>query len=170
MSPEQITETNQYLTFMLSEEIFAIDIRKVREVLEYTTVTKVPRTPPFMRGVINLRGGVVPVVDMRLKFAMEATDMTVNTCIIIAEILIDDETTVLGMLADSVQEVIELEPSQVEPPPRMGTRLRTDFIRGMGKREGEFLIILDVDKVFSAEEIAVASTAQGKGQEMTVGA
>jgi purine-binding chemotaxis protein CheW len=163
MSPEHISESNQYLTFKLGEEIFALDIRKVREVLEYTTVTKVPRTPPFMRGVINLRGGVVPVVDMRLKFAMEATEKTVNTCIIIAEILIDDETTVLGMLADSVQEVIELEPSQVEPPPRMGTRLRTEFIRGMGKRDGNFLILLDVDKVFSAEEIAVATAAQGRG-------
>jgi len=175
MSPELISESNQYLTFKLGEEIFALDIRKVREVLEYTSVTKVPRTPPFMRGVINLRGGVVPVVDMRLKFAMEPTEKTVNTCIIIAEILIDDETTVLGMLSDSVQEVIELEPSQVEPPPRMGTRLRTDFIRGMGKRDGEFLIILDVDKVFSAEEIAIAAATQGKAgafasQDMAVGA
>jgi len=148
-----INDTNQYLTFKLAEEVFALDITKVREVLEYTVVTKVPQTPAFMRGVINLRGGVVPVVDMRLKFGMEQTENTVNTCVIISEILIDDETTVLGALADSVQEVIELEPGQIEPPPRMGTRLKTEFIKGMGKRDGEFIIILDIDKVFSVEEV-----------------
>jgi purine-binding chemotaxis protein CheW len=153
MSEKMINETNQYLTFNLGEEIYALDIRKVREVLEYTMVTKVPQTPPFMRGVINLRGGVVPVVDMRLKFGMEKTENTVNTCIIISEIVIDDETTVLGALADSVREVIELEPGQIEPPPRMGARLNTEFIRGMGKRDGEFVIILDIDKVFSLEDI-----------------
>lgn len=153
MNENMTNETNQYLTFKLDEEVFALDIRKVREVLEYTTVTKVPQTPPFMRGVINLRGGVVPVVDMRLKFGMEKTENTVNTCIIISEILIDEESTILGALADSVQEVIELEPSQIEPAPRMGTRLKTEFIRGMGKRDGEFIMILDIDKVFSAEDM-----------------
>jgi purine-binding chemotaxis protein CheW len=153
MNENMNNETNQYLTFKLDEEVFALDIRKVREVLEYTTVTKVPQTPAFMRGVINLRGGVVPVVDMRLKFGMAQTENTVNTCVIISEILIDEETTVLGALADSVQEVIELEPGQIEPPPRMGTRLKTEFIRGMGKRDGEFIIILDIDKVFSSEEM-----------------
>jgi len=158
-----INDTNQYLTFKLAEEVFALDITKVREVLEYTTVTKVPQTPPFMRGVINLRGGVVPVVDMRLKFGMEQTENTVNTCIIISEINIDEEVTVLGALADSVQEVIELEPSQIEPAPRMGTRLRTEFIRGMGKRDGEFIIILDIDKVFSADDMDLI---QGGGQPM----
>jgi purine-binding chemotaxis protein CheW len=156
MNEPMINETNQYLTFKLGEEIYALDIRKVREVLEYTMVTKVPQTPPFMRGVINLRGGVVPVVDMRLKFGMEKTENTVNTCIIISEIVIDDETTILGALADSVQEVIELEPGQIEPPPRMGARLNTEFIRGMGKRDGEFIIILNIDKVFSFEEVSLA--------------
>lgn len=153
MNENMTNETNQYLTFKLDEEVFALDIRKVREVLEYTTVTKVPQTPAFMRGVINLRGGVVPVVDMRLKFGMEKTENTVNTCIIISEIIIDEESTILGALADSVQEVIELEPSQIEPAPRMGTRLKTEFIRGMGKRDGEFIMILDIDKIFSAEDV-----------------
>ncbi|MBA4395429.1 MAG: chemotaxis protein CheW [Desulfobacca sp.] len=156
-------DTNQYLTFKLDEEVFALDIRKVREVLEYTSVTKVPQTPAFMRGVINLRGGVVPVVDMRLKFGMKQTENTVNTCIIISEITIDDEITVLGALADSVQEVIELEPSQIEPAPRMGTRLKTEYIRGMGKRDGEFIIILDINKVFSSEEM---DSFQGGGRPM----
>jgi purine-binding chemotaxis protein CheW len=161
MAESRLSETNQYLTFKLSEEIYALDIGKVREVLEYTTITKVPRTPPFMRGVINLRGGVVPVIDMRLKFGMEKTEKTVNTCIIIAEITIDDETTILGALTDSVQEVIDLEPGQIEPAPRMGTRLNTEFIRGMGKRDGEFIIILDIDKVFSIEEIALVQAGGG---------
>jgi len=113
-----------------------------------------------MRGVINLRGGVVPVVDMRLKFGMEQTANTVNTCIIISEINIDEEITILGALTDSVQEVIELEPAQIEPAPRMGTRLKTEFIRGMGKRDGEFIIILDIDKVFSSQEV---ESLQGEG-------
>src|SRR5208283_2350264 len=132
MSVAGITETTQYLTFELEDEVFALDISKVREVLDFTTVTKVPRTPEFMRGVINLRGNVVPVVDMRLKFGMSKTEKTVNTCIIIAEISIEGETAILGALADSVQEVIDLEPDQIEPAPRIGTRVRTDFIKGMG--------------------------------------
>jgi purine-binding chemotaxis protein CheW len=166
MSQTTINETNQYLTFKLGEEVFALDIRKVREVLEYTNVTKVPQTPAFMRGVINLRGGVVPVVDMRLKFGMQQTENTVNTCIIISEITIDEEITILGALADSVQEVIELETNQIEPAPRMGTRLKTEFITGMGKRDGEFIIILDIDKVFSSAEV---ESLQGGGGPMIPG-
>ena len=159
MSVAEIIETTQYLTFKLDEEIFALDIAKVREVLDYTTVTKVPRTPEFMRGVINLRGSVVPVVDMRLKFGMTKTDKTVNTCIIIVEITLAGETVVLGALADAVHEVIELEPGQIEPAPKIGTRLKTDFIRGMGKRVEHFIIILDIDKVFSSDELSLVETA-----------
>ena len=147
-------ENHQYLTFKLDDEVFALGIDKVREVLDYTSVTKVPQTPDFMRGVINLRGSVVPVVDMRLKFGMAKTEKTVNTCIIIVEINLEGETTVLGALADSVQEVLDLEPQQIEPAPKIGTKLRTDFIRGMGKRDEQFIIILDIDKVFSSEELA----------------
>ena len=155
MAVTEIIETTQYLTFKLEEEIFALDISKVREVLDFTTITKVPRTPEFMRGVINLRGNVVPVVDMRLKFGMTKTENTVNTCIIIVEINLDGETTVLGALADAVQEVIELGSGQIEPAPKIGTRLKTDFIQGMGKRGEGFIIILDIDKVFSADELAL---------------
>jgi purine-binding chemotaxis protein CheW len=155
-----ITETTQYLTFRLDEEVFALDIAQVREVLDYTNITRVPRTPEFMRGVINLRGSVVPVVDMRLKFGMTKTEQTVNTCIIIAEISIDGDTTVLGALADSVQEVIELSAEQIEPAPRIGTRLRTEFIRGMGKRDEEFVIILDIDRIFSADELSLVQDAE----------
>jgi purine-binding chemotaxis protein CheW len=155
MSTAEITETSQYLTFKLDEEVFAVDIAKVKEVLDFTTVTKVPQTPSFMRGVINLRGSVVPVVDMRLKFGMSRTEQTVNTCIIIVEVAIEGDGTVLGALADSVQEVIELDPESIEPAPRIGTRLNTEFIKGMGKRDGQFIIILDIDKIFSEEELAV---------------
>ncbi len=165
MSVAGITETTQCLTFKLEDEVFALDISKVREVLDFTTVTKVPRTPEFMRGVINLRGNVVPVVDMRLKFGMPKTEKTVNTCIIIVEISIEGETAVLGALADSVQEVIDLEPDQIEPAPRIGTRVRTDFIKGMGKRDNHFIMILDIDKVFSADELSIV---QGAGKDMPV--
>lgn len=154
MAQEESNDTNQYLTFKLDGEIFGVAIGKVREVLDFTSVTRVPQTPTYMRGVINLRGSVVPVMDLRLKFGLASTEKTVNTCIIIVEIEMEGETTVLGALADSVQEVLDLESEQIEPPPRIGTKLRTEFIRGMGKHGEEFIIILDIDRVFSAEELA----------------
>jgi len=150
----------QYLTFRLGEEVFALDITQVREVLDYTPITRVPRMPEFMRGVINLRGAVVPVVDLRLKFGMSTTERTLNTCIIIAEVAIGGERTLLGALADSVQEVIDLNSGQIEPPPRLGTSIHTQFIRGMGKRDEHFVIILDVDKVFSNDELALVQGAE----------
>jgi purine-binding chemotaxis protein CheW len=155
MSISEIAEATQYLTFKLDEETFALDVAKVREILDFTDITKVPQTPDFMRGVINLRGSVVPVVDMRLKFGMSRTDKTVNTCIVVVEVATEGETLVLGALADSVQEVIELESAQIEPAPKIGTKLRTDFIRGMGKHNGKFIMILDIDKVFSSDEITL---------------
>ena len=154
MSVETITEARRYLTFKLDNEVFALDVATVREVLDFTTVTRIPRTPEFMRGVINLRGGVVPVVDLRLAFDMSATEKTVNTCIIVAEVSLEGETTVMGALADSVEEVIDLEPDQIQPPPKIGTSVRTDFIRGMGKRDARFVMILDIDRVFSADQLA----------------
>ncbi|HBG04705.1 MAG: chemotaxis protein CheW [Geobacteraceae bacterium GWC2_58_44] len=153
MAVETITETTQYLTFKLEDELFALDIGKVREVLDFTSITKVPRTPDYMRGVINLRGSVVPVLDLRLKFGMVKAEKTVNTCVIIVEVELGGEKVVMGAMADAVQEVLDLEPDQIEPPPRIGTRLNTDFIRGMGKHAEQFIIILDIDKVFTAEEL-----------------
>lgn len=154
MSIADINESVQYLTFKLADETFALDVAKVREILEQSSITKVPQTPDFMRGVINLRGSVVPVIDMRLKFGMTATEQTVNTCIIVAEVQLEDEVIVLGALADSVQEVIEMEPQQIEAAPHIGTRLNTDFIKGMGKHDDRFIMILDIDKVFSSDELA----------------
>ena len=162
MSEVTTNETAQYLTYKLADEVFALDIAKVREVLDYTTVTKVPQTPQFMCGVINLRGSVVPVIDMRLKFGMSKTEQTVNTCIIITEVILEEESTVIGALADSVQEVLDLGPEQIEPAPKIGTGLNTDFIKGMGKQDDQFIIILDIDRVFSAEELAMAQGAVGK--------
>lgn len=149
----EITEAAQYLTFKLAEEVFALDVVKVREILEESSITKVPQTPEFMRGVINLRGSVVPVIDLRLKFGMSRTEKTVNTCIVVVEVQLDGEVIVLGALADSVQEVIEMEPDQIEAAPHIGTRLNTEFITGMGKRDGHFVMILDIDRVFSGDEL-----------------
>ena len=154
MPVSAITETRQYLTFKLADEVFAVDVAKVREILEFSTITKVPQTPAFMRGVINLRGSVVPVMDMRLKFGMAETEKTINTCIVVVEVESGGETLVVGALADSVQEVFELEPGQIEPAPRIGTKLDTDFILGMGKHGDQFIMILDIDRVFSGEELA----------------
>jgi len=168
MSTKTSNGIQQYLTYCLGDEVFALNIDKVREVLDYTTVTRVPQTPDFMRGVINLRGSVVPVIDMRLKFGMAQATQSVNTCIIITEVEQDGEVTVLGALADSVQEVLDMGPEQIEPAPRIGNVLNTEFIKGMGRQDDRFVIILDIDKVFSkvellavakigAEEAAVAS-------------
>ena len=161
MAVETITETTQYLTFKLEEELFALDIGKVREVLDFTTITKVPQTPDYMRGVINLRGSVVPVVDLRLKFGMVMAEQTVNTCVIIVEVELDGEKVVMGAMADAVQEVLDLEPDQIEPPPRIGTKLNTEFIKGMGKHAEQFIIILDIDKVFTSGELDMVHDMEG---------
>lgn len=158
MSVQGIIQTSQYLTFKLDNEIYAMDITTVREVLDLIQITKVPQMPDFMCGVINLRGRVVPIVDLRLKFGLKKTASLKETCIVIIEVFLDGEETVLGILVDAVQEVISLEPEQIDPPPRIGTRLKTEFIRGMGKKGDEFIIILETSKVFSAEELAVFQT------------
>lgn len=150
---------SQYLTFMLDGEIYGLSISKVREVLDYTTITRVPQTPVYMSGVINLRGSVVPVVDLNVRFSNKTTQKTVNTCIIIVEIDMDEEILLFGALADSVQEVLDLEPEQIEPPPRLGTRLNTAFIEGMGKRDEEFVILLNIDKLFTADELTNVQNA-----------
>ena len=171
MPVEGIRKTATYLTFTLGEEVFAVDVQKVREVLDFSSITKVPRTPDFMRGVINLRGSVVPVIDMRLKFGMEGTEESVDTCVIVMEVSLDDETTIIGALADSVKEVFDLDPEQIEPPPRIGTSLNTEFIHGMGKHNEQFIIILDIDRVFSADELTLVGVAgmqpakPGEGEE-----
>ena len=159
METNELLEMSQFLAFKLESEVFAFDISKVREVLEFDTVTKVPQTPDMMKGVINLRGSVVPVIDLRIKFGMGETEKTVNTVIIIIEIDLDDTSTMIGALVDSVKEVMDLDSDHIEPPPKIGTKLNTDFIRGMGKQDGQFLIILDIEKVFSSEELEIVQQA-----------
>ena len=153
MSPKAANHISTYLTFGLGDETFAFDVNNVKEVLDLSDITKVPRTPDFMRGVINLRGAVVPVVDMRVKFGLPVLEDTVDTCIIVAEVDMDGEITVIGALADSVREVFQIDEAEIEPPPSIGMQLDTEFIRGMGKQGEEFIIILDVNRIFSSEEL-----------------
>ena len=152
MELEHISETTQYLIFKLEGESYALNIAKIHEVLGYTKITNIPRMHEFMRGVINLRGNVVPIVDLRLKFGLSKIKKKKDTCIIIVEIVVEGETFILGALVDSVQEVLALNSSQLEPPPKIGNRLRIEFIKGMGKWKDEIIIILDSDKIFSPEE------------------
>ncbi len=166
MKETDVTETGQYLTFKIGEEVFALEVSQVREVLDMSHITRVPRAPDFMRGVINVRGSVVPVVDLRLKFGLTRTENTVDTRIVVMEISLDGESTVLGALADSVDEVIELEPTHIENPPRIGMRWRTEFIKGIGKRDEKFIIILDIDRVFSTDELALVADAETAGAEI----
>ncbi|HBR06020.1 MAG TPA: chemotaxis protein CheW [Desulfovibrio sp.] len=159
MDEKTAKDINQFLTFTLGREIFALDIGTVREVLELTTITRIPRTPPFMRGVINLRGHAVPVVDMRLKLGMSKGEDTVDTCIIIVEIDFEGEQTVMGALVDSVREVFEMTPEAIEAAPKMGAAVNAEYIRGMGRQDNNFIIILDIGKIFSAEELAMVRGA-----------
>lgn len=157
MAEQTGNETNQFLTFTLGKEVFALDISTVREVLEIVHVTRIPRTPDFMRGVINLRGHAVPVVGMRRKLNMKEVEDTINTCIIIVEVEFEGERTVLGALVDSVREVFEMPPESIEAPPKMGAAVKSEYIKGMGRQNDEFIIILDIARIFSAEELAAVS-------------
>lgn len=147
--------TQQYLTFGLGGEVFALETGSVREVIELVPVTRIPKTPPFMRGVINLRGHAVPVVDLRVKFDLPTVADTVNTCVIIVDVEVEGEVCSMGAIVDSVREVFEMDSDQLNPPPRMGTAIRADFIKAMGKQNEEFIMILDIAKVFSAQELSL---------------
>ncbi|PLY13208.1 MAG: chemotaxis protein CheW [Desulfuromonas sp.] len=152
---EQSIETWQYLTFRLGEESFGIDVLKVREILDFIEVTKVPKAPDYMLGVINLRGSVVPVVDLRKRFAIESGERTKDNCIIVLEINLNGDELKVGIIGDMVEEVIDLRSEQIEPPPKLGSQLRAEFIVGMGKQDENFIILLDIDKIFSDEELSL---------------
>jgi purine-binding chemotaxis protein CheW len=160
-----ISDTRQYMTFKLGDELFAIDVAQVREVLEVTQITRVPTAPEYMRGVVNVRGQSTPAVDLRLRFGLPPGADTVHTRIIVMELSIDGESTVLGGIADSVHEVIELDPGSIDPPPRIAMRWRTDFIRGMGKRGDDFIIILDVNAIFSSADVALVQDMASQSGE-----
>lgn len=150
----------QFLSFALGDEVFAVNVLQVKEILDVINITRVPQMPDYMLGVINLRGSVVPVVDLRCKFGMEKRAANQESCIVVLEIDFDSERVVIGALTDAVREVLDLSADQIEPPPRMGMKLRSDFIRGMGKQGESFIIILDIDKIFSTDELCVMQGAE----------
>ncbi len=143
--------SGKYLTFSLAGEEYGIGILKVKEIIGMMTVTPIPRLPAFVKGVINLRGKVIPVIDLRLKFGMEAAEYSERTCIIVVEIREGDKTVPIGLVVDSVSEVLNVRDEQVDPPPSFGTRLRTGYILGMAKDEKSVKILLDIDRILTAE-------------------
>ncbi len=153
MKNEIQLEIESFLTFKLEEETFAVNVEKVIEIQELRQITKVPKTPAYMRGVVNLRGSVLPVIDTRIKFGLSQIEETVNTCILVLKIELENDTILLGLLVDSVQEVLELPSSQINPPPSIGSRYKSEFITGMGKINDNFIMLLDIDKIFSVDEI-----------------
>lgn len=148
----------QYLTFMLGREVFALNILNIKEIIEYGQLTEVPKMPAFIRGVINLRGAVVPVIDMAARFDKPTADITRKTCIVIIEVAHAEGTQVVGMMVDAVNEVVDIEAANIEPAPSFGANIRADFIEGMGKIEGKFIILLNVNKVLSVDEISTLAT------------
>lgn len=149
---------SQYLTFLLCGEMFAVGILNVKEIIEYGQLTEVPMMPPFIRGVINLRGSVVPVIDLAARFGGKPSEVGRRTCIVIVEVLDGDVRHDIGIMVDAVSEVLDIPAGEIEPPPSFGAKIRADFISGMGKVAGKFVIILSIDKVLSVEEIALLAS------------
>jgi len=143
--------TASFLTFKLDNEVFAINVNKVLEILEMKPITKAPKAPAFMKGVINLRGNILPVVDTRNKFGMEEIPFTIDTCIVVLNIDTGNESLLIGAIVDSVQEVIEIPEEKIQPAPGIGIAFKEEFIKGMGKVDESFVMILNIDKVFSVE-------------------
>jgi purine-binding chemotaxis protein CheW len=158
----------QLLTFLLDKEVYGTDISLIQEVLEYRKVTPVPRTPNFMLGVINLRGNVVPVADLRQQFDMNIIDTTVDTCIVIVDVTVDGERTPMGILVDAVKEVISLGPGEISPPPRIGSRIDTRFISGMGRRDEEFIVILNLPRVFSKNQLVIDTVQSAQSSNLNL--
>jgi purine-binding chemotaxis protein CheW len=146
---------DQYLTFVLGRETFAIGILGIKEILEYEEPTDVPMMPPYIRGVVNLRGSVVPVIDLGARFGKGSTPVTKKTCIVIVETAVNAHPQVLGIVVDAVNEVMEISQSAIEPPPSFGVSVRTDFIAGMGKVREKFVILLDLDRILTVDDLAV---------------
>jgi len=153
MSVNEKTATNQYLTFTLADEQYAVDVARVREVISEFQLTVIPRMPEYIKGVINIRGSVVPVVDLRTKFGLEAVERTVDTSVIVMDLDSGEGDLTLGCLADSVQEVVNMATHEIEPAPSIGSSIDTQFIQGLGKRDSRFVIVLDIDRVFQDEDL-----------------
>lgn len=160
-----ITNISQHLTFMLSDERFAIDIMQVQEVLEFSKITKIPGTPSFIKGVINVRGYMVTVIDLKEKFLNQEIKPDVNTCIIILEANVNGENITIGVLVDSVSEVVNFDTDQIELPPKIGTSIKTKFIRGIAKQDNEFIVLLNIEKVFNEEELSLIANNNSQVEE-----
>lgn len=160
VAPGAAEQIQQYLTFVLGGEVFAMGILAIKEIIEYAELTEVPMTPEYLRGVINLRGAVVPVIDLSIRFGKPASQVTKRTCIVIIEIEASGERHILGVVVDAVNAVLDIPTTEIEPPPAFGARIRTDFIHGMGKVNGKFVILLNVDHVLAVEEMHVLTEAQ----------
>jgi len=152
MSVQEISETEQFLSFYLDKAVYAFSIREVKEVIDIINITRVPRMPDFMLGAINLRGGVVPVIDLCLKFGLSKNKRTIDTCIIIVETDLFGDTAMLGVMVDSITEVLTLDKQQIEASPEIGMSIPTDFIKGVGKKEDEFIVLLDINQLLSEED------------------
>lgn len=157
-------DQQQYLTFLLGGEAYAMGILAIKEIIEYGNLTEVPRVPAFIRGVINLRGAVVPVIDLAARFGKPATTVTRRTCIVIVEISSGEETHDVGVMVDAVNAVLEIASTEIEPPPTFGANIRADFISGMGKVNGKFVIILNVQNVLSVDEMATLTAVAPEHQ------
>ena len=153
MKNDSPTKINSYLSFKLGDDEFAAHVGKVLNILELVKITPVPKSPEYMKGVINLRGAVLPIIDTRMKFGMSPTQFTQNTCIVVMEILMEKDTIQLGALVDSVLSVVEIEDDQIQPPPSLGSKYKSEFILGVAKVDEKFIMILDMDKVFSSDEL-----------------
>jgi len=162
-----VADVQQYLTFQLSGEMYAVGILNVKEIIEYGSLTEIPMMPAFIRGVINLRGSVVPVIDLSARFGGHTTETSRRTCIVIIELVHEAERHDIGIVVDAVSEVLEVSSADIEPAPSFGAKIRADFIAGMGKIAGKFVIILDIQKVLSVDEIAtLATVSEGNGKVM----
>ena len=155
----------QYLTFLLGGEMFAVGILNVKEIIEYGNVTEIPMMPPFIRGVINLRGSVVPVIDLSARFGNAQSQIGKRSCIVIVEVTENEFRHDIGIMVDAVSEVLEIPGSDIEPPPSFGAKIRADFIHGMGKVAGKFVILLNIAKVLSVDEIAMLASVSASAQD-----
>lgn len=156
---QELEESQQYLTFMLSGETYAISIVRIKEIIQYGHLTEVPRMPDFIRGVINLRGAVVPVIDLNARFGKQSTVIGRRNCIIIIEVALGEETQSIGVMVDAVNAVLDIPVTEIEPAPTFGTNIHADFIAGMGKINGKFVIILNIQHVLSMDDMT--SLAEG---------
>jgi len=162
----RVLQGGKFLTFLMANEKYGLEILKVREIMGMMDVTSVPTTPPFVRGVINLRGKVIPVVDLRLKFGLEAKEDTQRTCIIVVHLTHTAQEMTMGIIVDEVSDVLDIDQNQIEPPPSFGANIRTDFILGMGKVDQKVMTMLDIDRVLTEQEVAlVESSAEKTGPQ-----